>query len=381
MALLIKNAHVYTPADAGIKDVLIVNDRVAAVEDNLTVTMPDLATLDAKGLILTPGFIDQHIHVTGGGGEGGPRTRTPELVLSELIACGTTSVVGVSGTDGTSRSIPNLLAKIRALKAEGVSAWMYTSNYAYPPTTLTTCVRDDLFFVPEVVGVKIAMGDHRSSFPSEDEVLRLLTQIRVGAMVAGKLGVLHIHLGNIPGPFEIFGDIVKRGFPIRHIRPTHCARDKAVFEGAVKFAVAGGYTDVTTGGSCAFATPAHAAFEALKAGVPADHLTMSSDGHGSVPRFNEKGEMVGLGVGGVASNLRDFKRLIGELNVPMETALALLTRNVAKALELKGKGEVAAGSSADLCLFDENMNLRHVFALGQQMMRDGEIVVKGTFEE
>ena len=93
MALLIKNAHVYTPADAGIKDVLIVNDRVAAVEDNLTVTMPDLATLDAKGLILTPGFIDQHIHVTGGGGEGGPRTRTPELVLSELIACGTTSVV------------------------------------------------------------------------------------------------------------------------------------------------------------------------------------------------------------------------------------------------------------------------------------------------
>ena len=158
MALLIKNAHVYTPADAGIKDVLIVNDRVAAVEDNLTVTMPDLATLDAKGLILTPGFIDQHIHVTGGGGEGGPRTRTPELVLSELIACGTTSVVGVSGTDGTSRSIPNLLAKIRALKAEGVSAWMYTSNYAYPPTTLTTCVRDDLFFVPEVVGVKIAMG-------------------------------------------------------------------------------------------------------------------------------------------------------------------------------------------------------------------------------
>ena len=174
---------------------------------------------------------------------------------------------------------------------------------------------------------------------------------------------------------------MKRGFPIRHIRPTHCARDKAVFEGAVKFAVAGGYMDVTTGGSCAFATPAHAAFEALKAGVPADHLTMSSDGHGSVPRFNEKGEMVGLGVGGVASNLRDFKRLIGELNVPMETALALLTRNVAKALELKGKGEVAAGSSADLCLFDENMNLRHVFALGQQMMRDGEIVVKGTFEE
>ena len=138
MALLIKGAHVYAPEDLGICDVLTVGKQVVAVGKDLTATLPELETIDAKGLILTPGFIDQHIHVTGGGGEGGPKTRTPELVLSELIACGTTSVVGVSGTDGSSRSMPNLLGKVRALQAEGVSAWMYTSNYAYPPTTLTT---------------------------------------------------------------------------------------------------------------------------------------------------------------------------------------------------------------------------------------------------
>ena len=115
MALLIKNAHVYAPHDLGTCDVLIVNKQIAAVGKDLTVTMPGLETLDAKGLIMTPGFIDQHIHVTGGGGEGGPKTRTPELVLSELIACGTTSVVGVSGTDGSSRSIPNLLGKVREI--------------------------------------------------------------------------------------------------------------------------------------------------------------------------------------------------------------------------------------------------------------------------
>ena len=167
MALLIKGAHVYAPEDLGICDVLTVGKQVVAVGKDLTATLPELETIDAKGLILTPGFIDQHIHVTGGGGEGGPKTRTPELVLSELIACGTTSVVGVSGTDGSSRSMPNLLGKVRALQAEGVSAWMYTSNYAYPPTTLTSCVRDDLYFVPEVLGVKIAMGVHRSFFPPQ----------------------------------------------------------------------------------------------------------------------------------------------------------------------------------------------------------------------
>ena len=215
MALLIKGAHVYAPEDLGICDVLTVGKQVVAVGKDLTATLPELETIDAKGLILTPGFIDQHIHVTGGGGEGGPKTRTPELVLSELIACGTTSVVGVSGTDGSSRSMPNLLGKVRALQAEGVSAWMYTSNYAYPPTTLTSCVRDDLYFVPELLGVKIAMGDHRSSFPTQEEVMRLLTQIRVGAMVAGKLGVLHIHLGNIVGPFDMLLECVKRTSPGR----------------------------------------------------------------------------------------------------------------------------------------------------------------------
>ena len=99
MALLIKGAHVYAPEDLGICDVLTVGKQVVAVGKDLTATLPELETIDAKGLILTPGFIDQHIHVTGGGGEGGPKTRTPELVLSELIACGTTSVVGVSGTE------------------------------------------------------------------------------------------------------------------------------------------------------------------------------------------------------------------------------------------------------------------------------------------
>ena len=228
MALLIKGAHVYAPEDLGICDVLTVGKQVVAVGKDLTATLPELETIDAKGLILTPGFIDQHIHVTGGGGEGGPKTRTPELVLSELIACGTTSVVGVSGTDGSSRSMPNLLGKVRALQAEGVSAWMYTSNYAYPPTTLTSCVRDDLYFVPEVLGVKIAMGDHRSSFPTQEEVMRLLTQIRVGAMVAGKLGVLHIHLGNIVGPFDMLLECVKRGMPIQHICPSRRAASRSV---------------------------------------------------------------------------------------------------------------------------------------------------------
>ena len=130
-AVLIRNAEVYAPERLGVQDVLMVNGRFAAVGKDLNVVMPGLETIDAAGKLLTPGFFDQHIHVTGGGGEGGPVSRTPELVLSELVACGTTSLVGVSGTDFITRSIENLLATIRALAAEGVSTWMYTSHYRF----------------------------------------------------------------------------------------------------------------------------------------------------------------------------------------------------------------------------------------------------------
>lgn len=379
-ALLIKNARVFAPQDLGKNDVLMVNDRIVAVGQNLAPQLPDLEILDASGKILTPGFFDQHIHVTGGGGEGGPSTRTPELVLSELISCGTTSVVGVSGTDYTTRSIPNLLAKVRALQTEGVSAWMYTSNYKYPATTLTDSIANDLFFVPEVIGVKIALSDHRSSFPTAQQVLAVLAEVRVGAMIAGKTGFLHIHTGNIPGAFEMYDEILAKGFPIKHIRPTHCGRIRHVFDSAVEFCKKGGWIDITTGASCCFDHPAQAVIEAIGMGVDPTHITLSTDGHGSVPRFNEKGEMVGLGVGGVDGNLKETIRLISDCKMPIEQALLFTTKNVGDALGFKDQGRVEVGACANACLFTEDFNLTHVVARGRVMMRDGEVVVKGTFE-
>lgn len=217
MALLIRNARVYAPKDLGITDVLMAAGKILAVGSNLTVSLPDLETVDAKGKILTPGFFDQHIHVNGGGGEGGFASRTPEIMLSELVKVGTTSIVGVCGTDFISRSIENLLAKVRALSIEGVSAWMYTSNYRFPCTSMSQSVAQDLFLVPECLGVKIALGDHRSSFPRPDEVLHLLSDIRLTGMITGKGGVLHVHMGDIPGIFDMFLSFEKGGFPIRHI--------------------------------------------------------------------------------------------------------------------------------------------------------------------
>ena len=147
--ILIKNAEVFAPEKLGRRDIFIAGGRIVAMEESLEgLSVPGLETIDACGAIVTPGLIDQHIHVTGGGGEGGWKSRCPELVFSELVKAGVTTFLGVSGTDSMSRSIENLLAKVRGLKQEGASGWMWTSNYSYPVTTITDSVKTELFKNP-----------------------------------------------------------------------------------------------------------------------------------------------------------------------------------------------------------------------------------------
>ena len=251
-AVLIRNADLYAPEHVGMRDILIAGGKIIAVEPHLeNVNIPGMETVDAAGRRVTPGLIDQHIHVTGGGGEGGWASRCPELNFSSLVKGGVTSFMGVSGTDSMSRSIENLLAKVRGLTVEGASGWMWTSNYAYPPATITGSVKGDLFAIPECWGVKIAMGDHRSSFPTDQEVLRLLSEIRVAGMLTGKTGFLHVHCGDWGDAiFDPLEAAIPKGIPAKHMRPTHVARHPQVFERACRFAKMGGFIDITTGGGC-----------------------------------------------------------------------------------------------------------------------------------
>ena len=375
---LLKKAFVYAPEKIGLRDLLVIGGKIAAMAENLTVSLPGLETIDVKGLIVTPGLVDQHIHVTGGGGEGGPISRVPELQLSQLIKAGTTTFVGICGTDTITRPIAALLAKVRALTSEGLSGWMYTSNYALPPGLLSGSVRDDIFLVPEVLGMKIAHSDHRSSFPTVDEMMRLLSDIRVGGMIAGKVGVMHIHMGDLDGGIEVFDEIAARGMPLKHLRPTHCERNEKLFKESLKYTKRGGIIDITSGGDyyTSFVDLIKEAFSE----ADIDNVTMSSDGGGSMPRFNASGDVVGLTTCSAAGNLDGLYELV-KAGMPLEKVLPLITTHPARHLALKGKGRVDADMDADLCFFSDDMKLSHVMAKGKFLMRNREIIVKGTFEE
>ena len=126
---LIRNADVYAPEHVGKRDILLAGGKICLMAPRIDPdALPGWEVLDAEGKLLLPGFVDCHVHVMGGGGEGGFANRTPEGFLSDFTRFGVTTVVGCIGTDGIGRDMKSLIAKVKGLREDGISAYAYTGS-------------------------------------------------------------------------------------------------------------------------------------------------------------------------------------------------------------------------------------------------------------
>ncbi|PIE55351.1 MAG: beta-aspartyl-peptidase [Dethiosulfovibrio peptidovorans] len=380
-AVLIAGGIVLEPRELGVRDILIAGGIILAMEPKIDqraveTLFPDIRILDVSGLLVTPGLIDQHNHFNGAGGEGGPAFRTPPAQLSSFVRAGITGAVGLLGTDGFSRSLTELLAKARGLEVEGLSTWIYTGSYQIPSPTITGSVGRDLTVIDKVIGVKIALSDHRSPHPTTDELRRLISDVRVAGLLSGKPGVVCIHMGSEPSMLEPLREALSGlDIPWRHLLPTHVSRTKELLADAIRLVKDGGYADITADKK----TPA--AIESfVRAGADMERVTLSSDGNGSMPRFSERGEFLGMGIGSPDSLLRAIRTTLEAKIVSRETAFSMVTANVAKQLGLNGKGHIAPGYHADLAVLSPELELYHLIGKGQFMMKNKKILRRGTFE-
>lgn len=387
MFTLIKGAELYAPAWQGKQDVLFADDRILAVGDLQAPQGYATEVIDGTNKRLLPGLIDSHVHIIGGGGEGGYRTRTPELQLSDALSSGITTAVGVIGTDGTSRTMAELIVKARALEEEGMTCYVHVGNYHIPVRTVTGKIEDDLLLIDRIIGVgEVAISDHRSSQPSFQELAQTASEARIGGMLSGKAGIVNVHIGDGEAGLSPLLDVVeKTDLPITSFYPTHINRTEKLFNQGLTFAKNGGVIDFTASTVPEFLAEgevkaARAVRRALEAGVSPKNVTMTSDGQGSLPSFDENGKFSGLKVARVGELYQAVREAIVEEGVDPESVLRTVTKTPADTLKLHGKGTVEVNQDADLVLVDIDWEIDSVWAKGSKVVEEKKSLVKGTFE-
>jgi len=387
MLTLLRNAEFYAPEPRDARHLLVGGGKVLWMGRDLPALPAALGVVerDLGGRRVIPGLVDAHVHLTGGGGESGPESRVPPVPLSHFTLGGVTTVVGVLGTDDVTRTTASLVAAARGLVAEGLSAWCHTGGYHLPPVTLTGSVRGDIVHVDRIIGVgEVAVSDHRSSQPTLEELLRLAAEAHVAGLMTGKAGIVHLHLGDGPRGLRMVREALDGSeLPPRVFNPTHVNRRRALFDEAMQLAERGVTIDVT-----AFPVgPAEDAWSAedallryLGAGLPAERITVSSDGGGCLPVFDADGRVTDMDVGSPGALAQALRALL-DRGQPLERVLPAFTSNPADLLRLPDKGRIEAGGDADLVVLNPNGDLTDVMAQGRWHVVDGRAVVRGTFED
>lgn len=388
MLYLIQNAECFAPNYIGKQDVLIGGSKILKISPSIKLNgdVP-IHVVNASGKWLIPGLVDSLVHITGGGGEAGFSSRTPEIQLSDIYHAGITTMVGALGTDSVTRSLGNLIAKARELRNGGISCYCHTGSYHIPVKTLTGKVESDIIYIPEIIGVgEIAISDHRSSQPTIEQLSAVASEARVAGLISGKAGIVSIHVGDGEGGLKPLNELAERtDLPLSQFYPTHINRNVQLLEQGISYTKQGGYIDFTTS-----TTPEILASGEMKCssglaallheGVSIENISFSSDGNASLPLFDQDGNIKGLQVGQVSSLWQAVKDCIEYEKIDPAQAIQVVTSNPAGILRLN-KGTIAEGRDADLNLIDaDTLKIESVMAMGEWCKLNNQLLKKGPFE-
>jgi beta-aspartyl-dipeptidase (metallo-type) len=370
---------VYRPSPLLDVDVLIASGKIIEIANKSALFGDMIEEIDVSGMIIVPGFVDMHMHLAGGGGENGFASRTPEAKLTEIVDSGITTVVGLLGTDSITRKPEDLFAKVKGLGEEGLSAYMWSGAYAVPLPTLTGDVKKDVSMVTEVIGVgEIAVSDHRSSHPSYNELVRICSDARVAGLISGKAGVCYFHMGFEPTGLNPLWELVNNSaIPRTKIVPTHMSRNNQLITEGKSWVRLGGRLDFTSGANKTFS----AIMDYWREGLPLKQVSCSSDAYGSLPRFNEKGELISYTYTTPEGSLALFRQLIVEGDMPIENAVTFFTSNPAETLALADKGRLKVGGDADLVVLDPAQDYAVIYVIAKgQVLKTPKWTKNGMFE-
>jgi beta-aspartyl-dipeptidase (metallo-type) len=366
MLYLIENGEIYDPERLGSASILISDEKILQIGDvdkrGLDILAVEYDVVDASGLLVLPGLIDPHEHLSGASGMGHFATAAPPIFLTEIISGGITTVVGTLGTDTTTFTMAGLLARVKGLNQAGLTAFCYAGGYVVPPATITGSVRNDILCISEIIGAgEVCISDERSTDPAPYELARLVSDTYVAGQLSGKAGISHFHVGPRSGGLGLLRRLVDdHDTKAEWLYPTHVERNERLMNEALEFVKCGSTIDIDV---VEKDLPKWLRYYFEHDGDPGK-CTVSSDSFLTGPH-----------------NLWDqLRTCVLHHDFLLEDVLPLVTSNTAKVLQLREKGRLRPSSDADLLLVDsESLSITDVFARGVPMVRGGAVIRRDDF--
>jgi beta-aspartyl-dipeptidase (metallo-type) len=180
----------------------------------------------------------------------------------------------------------------------------------------------------------------------------------VGGMLARKAGLTHFHVGEGEKRLAKLRAVIDEyEVDPGWIYATHVERSEALMREAIALAARGAAVDIdTVEGDLARWLRFY-----LDNGGDPDQLTVSSDASINSPRaFAEQ-----------------VRGCVVDHGFPVEQVLPLVTSNTARILKWHEKGALERGKIADVLVLErDTLALRHAWAKGRCMVRDGELVAR-----
>jgi beta-aspartyl-dipeptidase (metallo-type) len=375
MFTLVKNGTLYSPEYKGKLNIVICMGKIVSIgkeDDFLSLNFSDkVKIIDAKGMIIIPGFIDQHMHFLGGGGKLGYSSRAGIIEYNDIIRFGVTTAIGSLGVDSYLKNLNSLLIRAKELAAKGLTTYLLTGGFQLPLKSITDSVFNDLIYIDKVIGIgEIGISDPYGSQPTVEEVIRIAANSKAVSTMSEKAGIIFIHIGPGSKGLKLISEVVNRSdLSINQFVITHVNRSRRLLEEAIEFAKIGGRIDITTGISPEYGikgsiSPHDALKQILENSVSINNITLSSDSGGfrCVDDNNCKIDKVLLSSETI---LNTIIRSVKIHHIDFAKALKTVTSNVSKIWNFYSKGEIKPYMDADLIFLDANYHIRKVMINGK----------------
>ncbi len=373
---VLSGAEVFAPESLGRADVLVGFSSILSVAPNLAKPLQtacsDVSIIDLRGLSLTPGLIDSHFHPLGGGDLAGEENRRGKVDVNSILRHGITSGVGVLAADTRGRTIDGLHLLGLDLRRSGFSLFHLCGSVTDPVASISGSVAKDVAHVDACLGVKIAISESLCEVAAEELGKSAIESVS-GARLAGKTGMVHLHVGNQESGLDPLYDLIDRtGLPASVFQPTHVNRlVPDLMASAIPFIADGGTVDLTAtlpfgGGPADRLRLVDAVDRLLVLGAPIEQITFSSDGNVTLPTRTAEGTFTGWLEADAVELVTSWREFVQKSRLSFETALLPVTRNPARVLGLEGrKGVIGENADADLVAWSPDLEPIFVMAGGR----------------